>query len=400
MGARATHLLRRYWLATVIVTWFLLILGVVWSIRDTRVGVMTVFMSVDLFLDPPVSPLKLLGDDVVREEVWIDAPLGRGRVVADVYRPDDGETHGAILLSVGAAPNIREHEGIIRLSTTAARSGIVVMIPELYYPFSENDLPENVQGLVHAFSTNIEEVIASYRWLEQQPFADRERVGLFGASAGGGIAFVAAADARIRTDLDFFVSIGTYYDMVDLISAITTESISYNGRSEEWEPWLKSVRVLHRSIISFLPDIRDQEILRRIFLDEESTARQDVDQLSAQGREVYEAFEAKDPDRILAFWGELSPQDVGSLRDISPSQFVADVHTEVFILTDRSDPYIPYVESRRLRDAVSDNGNRIHYAEFDFLNHVELTSPSNPASFGADFLKLVYHSWRLMLRLQ
>ncbi len=393
-----SRLARRYWLAFAIVAAFIAMWAALWGVRETRVALTTVFMAPDLFADPPVSPLKLLGEEPVRQEVWLDAPLGRGRLVADVYRPEDGDVHGAMVLSVGAAPKIRDHPGVVRLSKTAARAGMVVMIPQLYYPFEENVLPEDVQGLVDAFGTNIEEVIASFQWLRRQPYVDPNRVGIFGASAGGGIALVSAADPRIRDDVRFFASLGTYYDMVDLIHAITTESISYDGHKEPWEPWLKSVRVLHRSIISFLPETADRDILTRIFIDGDETALGELPQLSSLGRDVYEAFQARDPDRILAFWSEVSPQDVATLRDISPSSYVTNLDTELFIMTDRSDPYIPYVESRRLRDAASHNGIRIHYAEFDFLNHVELTSPSNPLSFLADLLKLIFYSWLLMLQ--
>ncbi|MBI2912359.1 MAG: prolyl oligopeptidase family serine peptidase [Chloroflexi bacterium] len=398
MAGRLPPFFRRYWLAFTIVAAFILMWGLLWSVRETRVGLTTAFLAPDLFLDAPVSPLKLLGQQPLRQEVWLDVPEGRGRLVADVYRPQGGGRHGAMLISVGAAPKIRDHPGVVRLSKAATRAGMVVMIPQLYYPFQENTLPEDVRGLVDAFGTNIQEVVASYQWLRGQSYVDPGRVGLFGASAGGGIALVAAADPRIRDQIDFFAALGTYYDMVDLISAITTESISYKGHSQPWEPWLKSVRVLYSSIISFLPEPGDRGILTRIFMDEDPSARQEVSQLSPLGRDIYDAFEARDAARILAFWSEVSPQDVATLRQISPSSYVANLNTDLFIMTDRSDPYIPYVESRRLRDAAASNGGAVHYAEFDFLNHVELRSPANPFSFLADLLKLVFYAWLLMLR--
>jgi acetyl esterase/lipase len=397
MAELTIRFLRRYWLAFAIVIVFVAMWGALWSVRYSRVAITTVLIAPDLF-GSPVSVLKMIGDDPVREEVWLEVPEGRGLLVADVYRPKDGDVHGAMVISVGAAPRIRDHPGVVRLSTTAARAGMVVMIPQLYYPFQENVLPEDVQGLVDAFGTNVEEIIASVEWLRQQPYVDPDRVGIFGASAGSGIGLVAASDARIRHDLNFFAALGTYYDLVDLISAITTESIHYDGVSEPWEPWLKSVRVLYNSVISYLPDAEDRDILTRIFVDEEPGARELVGRLSPQGRDIYDAFEAKDADRILAFWGEVSPQDVATLREVSPSSVVAALDTELFIMHDRSDPYIPYVESRRLRDATMGNGHQVYFAEFDFLNHVELTSPSNPIAFLADLVKLIFYSWLLMLR--
>ena len=397
MKDRTIRFFRRYWLAFAIVIVFVAMWGMLWSIRYSRVGITTMMIAPDLF-GSPVSGLRIVGEDPVREEVWLDVPKGRGLLVADVYRPQDGDVHGGMVISVGAAPKIREHPGVIRLSKTAARAGMVVMIPQLYYPFHENVLPEDVQGLVNAFGTNVEEVIASYQWLREQPYVDPGRLGIFGASAGAGIALVSASDPRISQKVDFFASLGTYYDLVDLISAITTESIQYNGHTEPWDPWLTSVRVLYNSIISYLPDAEDRDILTRIFVDEDPAARSLVSRLSPRARDIFGAFEDRDPERILAFWGDVSPQDVATLRDVSPSSSVQALDTDLFIMHDRSDPYIPYVESRRLRDATAGSGHQVYFAEFDFLNHVELKNPSNPISFLADLVKLIFYSWLLMLK--
>ena len=397
MGERTIRFLRRYRLAFAIAIVFVVMWGALWSVHPSRVAITTVLIVPDLF-GSPVSVLKIIGEEPVRQEVWLDVPEGRGLLVADVYRPKDGDAYGAMIISVGAAPRIRDHPGVVRLSTAAARAGMVVMIPQLYYPFQENMLPEDVQGLVDAFGTNVEEIIASYQWLREQPYVDPERVGIFGASAGAGIALVSASDPRIRHDIDFFASLGTYYDLVDLVSAITTESIHYNGNWEPWEPWLKSVRVLYNSVISYLPRAEDREILTRVFVDEDLSARALVGRLSPQARDIYDALRDKDPDRILAFWGDVSPQDVAVLREVSPSSAVTALDTELFIMHDRSDPYIPYVESRRLRDATADNSHRVYFAEFDFLNHVEFKSPSNPISFLADLVKLIFYVWLLMLK--
>ena len=397
MRERTIRFLRRFWLAVAIVILFVAMWGALWSVRPSRVLITTVLIAPDLF-GSPASVLGAIGEEPVREEVWLDVPEGRGLLVADVYRPKDGDAHGAMVISVGAAPRIRDHPGVVRLSTAAARAGMVVMIPQLYYPFQENVLPEDVQGLVAAFGTNVEEIIASHRWLREQEYTDPDRVGIFGASAGAGIALVSASDPRIRQDVDFFVSLGTYYDLVDLVSAITTESIQYNGSTEPWEPWLKSVRVLYNSVISYLPREEDREILTRVFVDEDQGARALVGRLSPRARSIYDALQDKDTDRILAFWGEVSPQDVSVLREVSPSSAVSALDTELFIMHDRSDPFIPYVESRRLRDATADNGHQVYFAEFDFLNHVELKSPSNPISFLADLVKLIFYSWLLMMR--
>lgn len=390
--------LRRYWLAFALVILFVAMWAGLWANRYSRIGLTTILLLPDLFVDSPVSVLKLVGDEPLRQEVTIPGP--DGPFLADVYRPADGDEHGAMLIAVGAAPRIRSHPGVVRLSRAAARAGMVVMIPQLYYPFRQNTLPDDVKALVGTFQTDIRQIVASYQWLEAQPYVDRQRSGIFGASVGAGLALVAASDPRIRDDVDFFVSLGTYYDMVDLFNAITTETIHYNGSAEPWDPWLESVRILHRSLIQYLPDQGDRQALTAIFLDGEPSAQAQVENLSPQGRQVYDAFLARDPQRILDLWNAISPGDVAVLRQVSPSSTVsAHLNTELFIIHDRGDPYIPYVESRRLRDAVAGNGSRLYYAEFDIFDHVELTNWRDPLTFVANIIKLLFYVWLLLLRL-
>jgi len=392
---------RCYWLALAIPLVFALAWVVLWNIHYTRTMIMTVFVTQDLMVHLPVSPITLAGDEPVREEAVVQAPESRrGAVPIDVYYPPDGESHGTLVLAIGAAYKIRDHPGVIRLSKAVSRAGIVVVVPDLYYPYKDQEtLPEDVRALTGAFSTNVEEMVATIEWLQEQDYVDPEKIGVVGFSAGGGIALMAAADERIREDLDFVVTLGTYYDMVDLISAITTGSVSYDGETVPWEPRLKSVRVMYRSIISFLPDTRDREVLGRIYLEDDSAALSQVLRLSEKGRELHEAFASKDTQRILALWRELSPGDVAVLEEISPSTYVENLHTDLYILAGKTDPYIPHVESLRLRDDASGNGADVHYLEFQAFNHVEPGGFSDPIGLLGDTTKLMHMTWRLLQRL-
>src|SRR3990172_2318313 len=105
MKDRTTRFFRRYWLAFAIVILFMAMWVVLWNIRYSRVGITTVIIVPDLF-GSPVSAIRMVGEDPVREEVWLDVPKGRGLLVADVYRPQDGDVHGGMVIAVGAAPKI------------------------------------------------------------------------------------------------------------------------------------------------------------------------------------------------------------------------------------------------------------------------------------------------------
>ena len=84
MGEHTIRFLRRYWLALAIIIAFVAMWGALWSVRYSRVAITTVAIAPDLF-GSPVSVLRIIGEEPVREEVWLDVPEGRGRLVADVH---------------------------------------------------------------------------------------------------------------------------------------------------------------------------------------------------------------------------------------------------------------------------------------------------------------------------
>jgi hypothetical protein len=156
---------------------------------------------------------------------------------------------------------------------------------------------------------------------------------------------------------------------------------------------------MYSSIFSFLPEAGDREILERIYIEEDAAALSQVPRLSEKGRELHEAFAGSDRERLLALWRELSPGDVAVLEGISPSTYVTDLHTDLYILSDRTDDYIPHVESLRLRDEASDNGTEVHYLEFRAFNHVEPDGAGDPIGLLGDTTKLINMTWRLLQRL-
>src|SRR3989304_1596252 len=102
--------MRRYRLAAAIITVFVaLVVGLsaaMWAFSTTRAGLTTALILPDLFVDLPISPLKLAGAKPVKEEVTF--PVNGRQVAADLYRPDDNDRHGAMLVVIGAAPRAPE----------------------------------------------------------------------------------------------------------------------------------------------------------------------------------------------------------------------------------------------------------------------------------------------------
>ena len=381
--------MRRYRLAVAIVTAFgVIVLGVfgtMWAFHPTRAALTTAFIIPDLFVDLPVSPLKLLGAEPMKEEVTF--PVGDDRVAADLYRPKDDGRHGAMLIVIGAAPRALEDEQAVRLAKSAARAGLVVMLPELDHLLADEMVPEE-----------IDEVVAAFQYLRAQPFVAPERTGIIGFSVGAGIGLVAASDPRIRDDVALFGSFGGYYDLYDVITAATTETIVDNGHESRWRPDDKTLHVLRRSLIYYVDNPRDQDILTRIFLEDDDSAREELGGLSPRSRAISDILDNHDRSRAAALFAALPPDYQAILRRLSPSASVDGLRTELIIMHDRHDRYIPYVESRWLAEAARSR-NEVHYAEMDIFQHVDPRVPANPLTFEADLIELLFQVSRLMLRL-
>ena len=77
--------LHKYWLVIAIIAASAAMFGAIWANGHSRMALLTVAMVPDLFADMPVSVLKIVGEEPLREEVTIPGP--HGPIVADVYRP-------------------------------------------------------------------------------------------------------------------------------------------------------------------------------------------------------------------------------------------------------------------------------------------------------------------------
>lgn len=348
--------------------------------------VATIFLP-DLIFSLPVRPVTWVTPDPVRERVVIG--YGGGRTIeADLYRPPSGTGLGGVVFSMGAPPLDLDDPRLVKLSEDAARAGFVMLVPFSERLDEELILPEEIDALVGAFE-----------YLQAQPYMNPDRVGYIGVSVGASLALLAAADPRIRDDVDFVVAFGGYYDALDTFVALASRRIGYDGLDEPWTPRWHSIKVMARQFIHELDDPYDRDILTAAFVDRKTVTREQIDALSPTGRAVYDFLtSAGDPARARALIGELPPDAVNRLRALSPSRAAGDLRTEVFIVHDRGDEFIPYVESRRLRDALAGR-TKLHFDEVRFFEHVEPRLNQRSDVLALDSVRLIFRLYQILLRL-
>jgi acetyl esterase/lipase len=379
------ELLRRLWPLLAALAVLAVLMGGLFGTRYGRLAFTSAAFLPDLMVDLPFRPVTWFTSDPVRERVTIRYADGK-TMPADLYRPPHGR-HGAVIFVMGAPPLERDDSRLVRLADSVARAGFIMLVPfspDLEREFIAREEPEAY--------------VAAFEYLRRQSFVDPDRIGFIGVSVGGSLALIAASEPRISGDVDFLISFGAYYDALDTLAAVTTGSIYYGDWQEPWDPRRHTERVMAKQLIARMEDRGDRDLLSRAFVDREDVASADLASLTAAGRHAYDFLANRDPERVPELIERLPAAFLDDMRALSPSLSLDGIQAEVFILHDRGDRYIPYVESRRLRDRLAGHPN-LHYTELTVFEHVEPNSGKGALALFLDGSRLYFRLYQLLLRL-
>jgi dienelactone hydrolase len=322
----------------------------------------------------PVDPLAWATPRPAREPFAFDYPAGT--VEGDVFSPGRGGQHGALILILGARPIDRDDPVLVRFAEGLSRIGAVVLIPASSGLAAGRIVPEEVDA-----------VVGDVELLRARPDVDPARIGILGFSVGGSVAVQAAADPRLDGKLALVNAFGSYDDATDLVRAAATRSLRYAGVDEEWQPHPLTLWVLARQLVDTLPDPTDRDLIDRLYLQSDDSARADVDAMTPVGRAALGILDGLPPDEAERAIAALPPETRARLNGISPARVLDRVTTRLFIMHDRGDHFVPYTESRRMAAEVP-AGHLEQYAEFDLFDHVMPDRPPTSISFYVELARL------------
>jgi len=320
--------------------------------HPARVAVQTLLLLPALFPSVPVDVLGLVTAAPNREH-YTYAYAG-GTVEADLYRPAGGGHHAAIMLLLGAG-DLPRSDLAVHVATELARLGILALIPE-----SSGMLAERLSF------DEVDAVRLSLDLLRRQPDVDADRIGLVGLSASGGLGIVAAAQPDLRDQLRFVNSFGSYDDAQSLLVDVASQSIDVGGQVRAWQPEERT-----REVVSMaLGGVASAGELMNVTPPNRQRARELADQLPAATLE--------------------------QLRVISPSTYVAQLRTHVYLMHDIDDSFIPFTQSRDLA-ARAPSSIVQRYTEFSIFAHVIPDRPVPWQTFVPDVWRLFWHVHALLL---
>ncbi|MFA9428620.1 alpha/beta fold hydrolase [Egicoccus sp. AB-alg2] len=259
---------------------------------------------------------------------------------------DPGPDAPVVLLVPGAAPEGLDDPRIVRVAEALARSKRAVFMPELRV-YQQDLVVDDVHDLAD---------ITLELALERGP------VLLVGASFGGSLGLLAAADPRLDGQLLGVATFGSYVDLLGVVQAGTTGTALVGDRAIAWDPHPLADQVIRDQLVDLLPAEFRAEVVE--VLDGE----RDPDTLPEPIRAAYELAMNDDPNRTRELARQIPEELQRRLAEVSPVTVADDIDTRVIAMHSTQDPAIPYAELLRLGDAIP----HAELHTLDTFTHVDL----------------------------
>ncbi len=323
-----------------------------------------------------VRPLALVSGAPERREVEL------AHAAADLYRPNSGGQHGAVVLTLGVHPLDKREPVVAALAEGLARVGLAVLVVQSEALMADRIEPSEPENLVAAFER-----------LAAEPGVAPDRIGLTGFSAGASLSFLAATDRRIAERVRLVSWLGGYADAVRLVEEV--QSGSADGAP--WAPHPLSRYVFRKQLVDAVADADDRARLEAAYVRDSGAGdpaaraalEADPSALGPEARHLVALFAAAEPAEVARLAAALPASMRGRLEALSPIRRVDDFRARAYVMVDTADPLVPFTHSRELAQRLPPE-RLARYVEFEIFEHVQPTKPVPLATFVDD-------AWRLYL---
>lgn len=358
----------------------LFLLGFFLSVFPTgRAATRAVLLLPALISAGAPGPLQS-ADEPIRHEQTTAVSKG-GTVALDVYEPTvapppvPGAREGLLVIS-GVGDN-RQEPQLVNLLESLAHAGIVAM--NVTTPTLSNYILSPVDG---------DSAVQAFRALQRWPHVAADRVGIISFSAGGVFAALAAADPRIRDQVRFVLLFGCYFNVADLLRDIGRRALLVDGQRQPWTPNPLPLQVLANTIGTTLPSGDAMALENAFQIGAAPLTSDQLAQLAPPTAAAYHLLAGDEPEQVEANLAAFTPEMNTLITQLSPSSVAAEIHAPVYLLHDRTDPDIPFTESRDFDALLHRLGQPHDFVEFGIFSHVEVRSDLSLGSLIGDGVHL------------
>ena len=260
-----------------------------------------------------------------------------------VVRPGGG--HGpwpAVVFVNGATRLGRHHPKVERLARGLARTGFLVVVP---------DLPGLRLGEITP--TTLGATVRVAEATADRPDARGRRVGLYGVSVGASLALLAAERPALASRVTVVGGEAPWTDMKRIIQLATTGV--YDGKPYATDPY--AALAIARSLAAALSAGPGRSTLVRQLEavpddDPEPLASLQPDAFRDGPRAVVELLRNRDPARFAGLYAQLPTRVRKSVAALSPLQRAGALRAPVELASAPHDKYFPAAESHALARAA------------------------------------------------
>lgn len=315
----------------------ILLFGVIFHKQLATHIKITLFITEE-FPQIPIKPLGLVSLQPFHEKVTLDS--SNGKIVGDLFIPVSSDKKPALIVAMGVKTAPKDKPLLIKFSETLASLGYVVFWPRLEVLDRGESLPEEPETFIESFE-----------YVKSLESVDPERISYVGFSAGSSTAFVASTDSQIADEIHGLVFFGGHFDIFEYLLALATKTIKMDESVIPWDPDLDAT-----NHAKGLLEVKGADKVLKIF----------------------EAKEASEAATLL----NLAPEDeILGLKRYSPREKLKQFKARLFILHDKSDTLVPYVESVKLYQALAKDQLGAYHIS-DLFDHVQ---PNRPINIGELF---------------
>ncbi|HEY7127043.1 MAG TPA: hypothetical protein VH540_24110 [Ktedonobacterales bacterium] len=311
------------------------------------------------------APLVVAGEEISHTSITISAQ--NGPVFLDVYAPTSAPalvpgSREAVVMVPGVGDN-RTDPQLINLSESLARAGIVAVEMTTPALIGFNITPADTDAIVQAV------LFASHL-----PGVNPAHVGIVGFSGGSVMACRAAADPRIRDQVAFITLFGSWFNAANVLRDFGQRSVTVDGQTQPFHPYATAIKVMATIVAGTLPPAESTKLLTALAPGGEPLQHPEQELPSPGAAAAYHLLAGDDPTHADANIAALSPALKDLLTALSPSDFLDQIHTPIYLLHDHNDPAIPSVESGDFAAALTQMGHKHDFVEFGIFHHTEITS--------------------------
>ncbi len=280
---------------------------------------------------------RLADTPVVEENLLLRSEFGAFR--ARIYRPRDGRRAHGMILAHGVHYMGIDEPRLRPFARNLARTGLVVMTPELA-----------ALADYRVEASSVREIEVAVQHLARDAHVESGGVTVMGLSFAGGLALLACADPTTRPHVSTVVALGAHHDLARVSRFLATDEL-------ETPQGVRHMRAHDYGLLVFFyanaglfveaaqaPIFRD--VLRHMLHVDRASARRAAEHLVGDARVLYERIEHNDKPALAPLVLRVLPQLRAHAREVSPAGRIAGLAgLHVILMHGAADDVMPPTEA-------------------------------------------------------